>query len=184
MTSATDIVAALLAELPLDVPYALYGHSMGSLLAYECALALPRVGQQAPVSLFVSGRNAPSAQVRHDTLHTLEDAALIKALRARYGTHGAGVLDDVELRELFLPIVRADLQVVETYSAGSSEPVRCPVQAFAGIDDASVSVAGLEAWAATSSGVFIAQRLPGDHFFHFGEGQVALVHHIADSLTR
>ena len=184
-TSLQAVVVPLLEELSqaLDRPYALFGHSMGSLLAYECARGLPRTGPHAPAVLFASGRNAPNALPGHDRLHALGDAALTETLRERYGTHGAGLLDDPELRALFLPTVRADLQVVETYRHEAGHPLQCPVQAFAGSADASVSKNGLEAWAAVTTGAFGAQRLPGDHFFHFGEGQAALQAAITALLT-
>ena len=176
MTSATDIIAALRSELPLDKPYVLYGHSMGSLLASECARALPRTGLQAPRALLVSGRNAPeTSAVSHGMLHALSDSALTEALRIRYGTHGTELLDDPELRALFLPVVRADLQVAESYRPVPVEPLQCPVHAFAGRHDSSVTIQGLQAWASTTTAAFTAERLPGDHFFHFGEGQAALL---------
>ncbi len=177
--SAAEIVAAVAGELEgalPQLPFAVYGHSMGSLLAFEWARTLPREGPCAPVALFVSGRDDPghtagSSAPEGAPLHTLDDAALVAALRRRYGDHGAGLLDDPELRAMFLPGVRADLGLVETYRAAAGEPLRCPLAAFAGSEDGHVSEAGLRGWAAVTSGGFTSGRLPGDHFFHFGAGQ-------------
>jgi surfactin synthase thioesterase subunit len=154
----------------LDVPFAIFGHSMGSLLAYEWAVRLAQAGASDPLCLFVSGRNAVHLPLERADLHQLSDEAFVQELRTRYGGRPEDLLADAELREVFLPILRADLELVETYRHGPDAMLRCPLMAFAGVDDNSVTEAGLNAWGELTTGAFSARRVPGDHFYSVGDG--------------
>jgi medium-chain acyl-[acyl-carrier-protein] hydrolase len=160
----------------LDVPYAIFGHSMGSLLAYEWAL------RSSPAYLFVSGRDAAHLPFGHRDLHTLSDAQFVAELRRRYGGMPGAFLEEPELREVFLPILRADLRLVETYRHGAETMLECPVMAFAGRDDVSVSDEGLSGWGDLTRGKFAAKRIEGDHFYHLATGQKELLRVIREAL--
>jgi len=167
----------------LDVPYAIFGHSMGALLAYEWARAIQASGMDGPRCLFVSGRNAPHLPFAHRELHRLSDAGFVEELRRRYGGMPENFLEDAELRELFLPVLRADLKLVETYEHAGGRLLDCQVKAWAGAEDASVSEAGIEGWAELTRGGFAMRRFAGDHFYHMGVGQTAVLETIAAELT-
>ena len=184
MTSAALLAGQLVAATRglLEEPYAVFGHSMGSLLAYEFVRQISAAGLPAPRCLFASGRNAPQLQAPHRGLHLLGDEDFLAALRERYGGSQDEVLADAGLRALFLPILRADLQVVETYAYMPGPQLACPLAAFAGQDDASVSDGGLRAWAELTSAAATAERFRGDHFYHLGIGQGDLLAVIAERL--
>jgi surfactin synthase thioesterase subunit len=173
---ASELVDALLEAVApyLDVPFAIFGHSMGALLAYEWALRLQDAGLRQPLCLFVSGRNAAHLPFGHRELHRLDDSRFVEELRIRYGGSST-LLEDAELREVFLPILRADLRLVETYRHGAEELLDCPIMAFAGLEDASVSPAGLTGWGDLTRGGFVEHRFEGDHFFHVGAGRDMLL---------
>lgn len=174
MTDARGLAAALLTALGpwLDRPYALFGHSMGALLAYELCRQAAAAGLPGPVCLFASGRNAPQWEPAHRDLHLLGEEAFLAELRARFGGSQEEVLGDPELRDIFLPVLRADLQVVETYEYVAGPKLACPVAAFAGVEDASVSEAGLQAWGECTSAGCVVERLAGDHFYHLGSREL------------
>ena len=179
--AADTLIPALLAasrEL-LATPYAIYGHSMGALLALAWAAAIERAGLPLPRWLIVSGRNAPGEPPPSRLLHRMPDAEFIAELERRYGTTAPGLLDDPELRAIFLPILRADLTLVETFPAVPARALACPIAALAGASDRTVSDAGLERWRGWTAADFRAERLPGDHFFHLGTGQAGLLAVIA-----
>jgi surfactin synthase thioesterase subunit len=159
----------------LDAPYAIFGHSMGALLAYEWARRIEQAGSRRPSCLFVSGREAVHLPWRHRALHGLGDAEFVDEVRARYGGMPEDFLADRELREMFLPILRADFRLVETYRHENSARLSCPVMAFAGDDDAGVAQQGLLRWAELTSGNFSARRFAGGHFYHVEEGQTAVL---------
>jgi surfactin synthase thioesterase subunit len=166
----------------LDVPFAIFGHSMGALLAYEWALRLQDAGLRQPLCLFVSGRDAAHRPFGHRELHLLGDVEFVAELQRRYGGSSA-VLEDAELREVFLPILRADIRLVEGYRHEAEVLLTCPVMAFAGRDDRSVAEAGLTAWSELTRGSFAEQRFDGDHFYHSGVGQEALLRAIGERLA-
>jgi medium-chain acyl-[acyl-carrier-protein] hydrolase len=184
LKSVDEIVSALMTELRDEMaqPYAIFGHSMSALIAFEWARAAEREGLRGPEVLFVSGREAPLRELGHRELHKLGDESMLRALEAKYGGDANEVLADTEMREVFVPIVRADLTVVETYKFVAGEKLECAVRAFAGASDKSVGEEGLKAWGDVTSGSFEARRFSGDHFFHLGEARGELLETIAAEL--
>jgi medium-chain acyl-[acyl-carrier-protein] hydrolase len=148
----------------LDRPFAFFGHSMGALLSFELARFLRRHYRLSAVRLFVSGHGAPHLPAADPPCHALPEAEFVAKLRELHGTPDE-VLDNLELRALILPIVRADFAVCETYAYEEDEPLACPISAFGGRQDACVSRADLEAWSVHTRADFSARLLPGDHFF-------------------
>jgi medium-chain acyl-[acyl-carrier-protein] hydrolase len=181
-TVVVRLVEALAAGSLFDRPFALFGHSMGALIAFELARGLKAADLPAPAELFVSGRCAPQMPFSHRDYHTLPDLALLEALRSRYGGVPESMFTDPELRALFLPALRADLTLVERHRWRDEPTLHCPIHAFAGRLDSSVSDAGLSRWGELTGGAFQAQRVEGDHFCHFGAGQSELLRRIEASL--
>lgn len=148
----------------LDKPFAFFGHSMGALLGFEVARWLRRQGSPSPVHLFVSGCRSPQIAGRKPDIHLLPDALFIEELRSLNGTPDE-ILRDSDLRRLFLPILRADLAVSETYAYSVEGPLDCPISAFGGQHDSMVSPADLSAWRMQTNSDFALRMFAGDHFF-------------------
>ncbi|BFV59652.1 hypothetical protein KCMC57_up47560 [Kitasatospora sp. CMC57] len=160
-----EVLNVLVPELipHLDRPFALFGHSMGALVAWNLARSLRRMEAGSPVRLFVSGCVPP--QVREATTHhTGTDQELLAKLRSWSATPEA-VLADPELMQLLLPVVRADIEVVETYRFTEGPLLDCPVTAFAGTGEESAGGAALPRWGELTSGEFDLRMFPGGHFF-------------------
>lgn len=158
-----EAVSAVLAPLT-DRPYALFGHSMGSAVAFEVARRLRALGAPPPAVLMVSGRGAPHRPRSRPPIHDLPQAAFIDALR-RYGGTPEEVFQHPELLDLMIPLLRADFEAVETYRPGEEPPLDCPILAFGGIDDPDVGEEDVAAWARHGAAGFAMHRLPGGHFF-------------------
>jgi surfactin synthase thioesterase subunit len=163
------VEGATLGILPLvaDLPYALYGHSLGSVVAFEVARRLRRrAGVPAPVHLIVGGRRAPHVPNRLPLVGHLPDQAMLAALEDVFGK---GVPDEVaavpELLELLLPMLRADILASEGYEFRAEEPLGCAVTALCGTGDASALPHEVEAWGRETTGPFAFAVVPGDHFF-------------------
>ncbi len=161
-----DIVTAMIPAVrsALNLPFALLGHSMGGLLAFELTRTLRREGVPAPLHLFVSACRAPQLPPLESPAHSLPDAAFIERLRNLGGTPEE-TLNNPELIGLFLPTLRADFAVSETYIHTPEPPLNCPISAFGGIDDLKVPWQDLAAWQVQTSGPFHIDMLPGGHFF-------------------
>ncbi|MFD9499451.1 thioesterase II family protein [Streptomyces sp. NPDC060035] len=144
-------------------PLALFGHSMGSLLAYEVALRLERYGDLALLGLLVSGRAAPSVPSDRG-VHTMDDAGLTGHLAELAGTPPA-LLADKDLLATVLPSVRADFRAVETYRDRAGHKVRCPISSYCGTTDTGVSRDNLGKWAGYTTGRWTLRLFDGGHFY-------------------
>lgn len=148
----------------LDKPFAFFGHSLGAMVGFELARQLRGENGPAPLHLFVSGSPAPQLPRRRSAIHQLPEKEFIKELALINGTPAA-VLHNVELMQLFLPILRADFAMHETYRYAAGEPLDCSLSAFGGLADSEVSRQDSEAWRDQTRGAFKLRMLPGDHFF-------------------
>jgi surfactin synthase thioesterase subunit/malonyl CoA-acyl carrier protein transacylase/aryl carrier-like protein len=153
----------------LDAPFALFGHSLGGMLAADTARACERLGTP-PVWIGISGRVAPTIQMQTSHLSQLDDAALLAEIVALGGTP-AGVGEHRELRERFLRVLRADLALLETYRAATDRaPLQCPITAFAGMSDDWAPPTTMRPWARETRGSFHLRLFPGGHFYFLGSG--------------
>lgn len=166
-------IAGEFAPLLPAKPFALFGHSMGALLAFEVARELRRRHLPMPVRLFASAASPPQIGDRADPpRHTLPDDALIAELRRLGGTPDE-LLEHEELLRLLLPILRADFSVVDTYRYRHEEPLDVPLSAFGGTGDRGVPEERLEGWRLQTRAAFTARMFPGNHFFlHAQEGEL------------
>lgn len=166
---ATDdrerVVTELAGALPDDdVPLALFGHSLGAMLAFELARELRRRDRPAPRLLVASAREAPQRPHPGEPVHGLPDQEFLDAVR-RLGGTPAEVLDEPELVELALPALRADFRISETYEHAPEDPLDVPIVALGGVDDPDVTEADLEAWEEQTTAGLRMQLFAGGHFF-------------------
>jgi surfactin synthase thioesterase subunit len=148
----------------LDRPFALFGHSMGALIAYEVARRLRLVIGREPVHLFVSGRRAPHLPPRRPALHRLPEDEFVAGLRALNGTPPE-VFEHPELVRLLLPMLRADFEMVETYTKTDGPQLSCPITAMRGNIDTDVPAEDLAAWQSVTDGPCNTMSFDGDHFY-------------------
>ncbi|MFG2312757.1 thioesterase II family protein [Streptomyces sp. NPDC048566] len=179
ITDAGKLADRLLADIEreLTAPYALFGHSMGGLLAYEVTRRIVARRLPLPVWAGISARPAPQFAGLGRTLHTLSDEELRFRLRHLGGTPGA-VLDDPDLWALFAPLVRCDLRLVETWRpAADAGPLPVALSAYAGGTDLSAPPARMAGWARHSDRFLGLRVFDGGHF-HFDGDPSALLRQI------
>ena len=165
-TGVVDLVPDLAeALLPaLDVPFALVGNSMGALIAYELARHLRRNSLPAPTRLVVAGAKPPGGAALMPAVSHLPDAEFGRAMQARHGGLPTEMLEDPQFAAIYLPVLRADMAMVETYIPAPGPPLTCPVSAYIGAGDTVTGPEEIDGWAAVTSGRFDRRVLPGDHF--------------------
>jgi len=160
-----DVMNAVYSDLQplLKKPFAFFGHSMGALVSYEFARRLQQEKQPEPFQLLVSGCIAPHLRIANEVTYNLPEPEFIAELRSLQGTP-AEVLDNADLMQLMMPIIRADFKASQTYNYIPGPPLECSLRAFGGLEDELVSREKVEAWSEHTRGSFRAQMLPGDHF--------------------
>jgi surfactin synthase thioesterase subunit len=171
---------ALVEFTPLmDRPFAVFGHSMGAIVARQFALASP----VSPQHLFVSSR-LPRPKPETPLLQELADAEFLAELDRRYQGVPAELWKHPDVLELLLPPLRADIEALETFRPGPRATVlACPITAYCGSHDPSVKGEDLEAWRAETTGSFRARIFSGGHFY-LDSQRPALLADIATTLAQ
>jgi len=163
-----------------DLPFAFFGHSMGSIIGYELGHELRAEGKAEPVQLLVSARRAPHIPEDDDHYHELPDDELREKLGEIEGTPPE-VLANAELMELMLPLIRSDFELNETYEYAEHETAPWPLTAFGGLEDPEVPREYLEEWEKMTSGPFRLRMFPGGHFY-LNEGKDTLIAAVLEEL--
>jgi medium-chain acyl-[acyl-carrier-protein] hydrolase len=167
----------------LDMPYAVFGHCMGALLAFEILRRLPQVDAAPPVALVVAGSRAPSVAPPDPPLHRLGDDQLLSHLRALGGTPDE-LLVNPQASRFFFRALRADLEAAETYG-GTAMPepkLQCPIFAYIGRDDEDLRRDQVDPWARETHGPGTVRELTGDHFFVKSAERILITQVTADIL--
>lgn len=161
VASCADCLAAdLLPETTR--PYAVFGHSLGAIVAYEVARRFTEAGRP-PVHLFVAGHPAPGWPRVEPPIRHLSDHDFLVAVHAMDASPSE-LLDDGDVADYFLPVLRADFTMSETYAEADGDPLPCPITALGGLGDAGVPTHGLDAWWRLGTRGSTV-HLPGGHFF-------------------
>ncbi|MGW3917096.1 thioesterase II family protein [Streptomyces sp. NPDC005070] len=164
------------------VPYALFGHSMGALVAYEITRRAVDRGLPPPVWVGVSARPAPQPAGQRAGLHELDDAELRTRLKLLGGTPGA-VFDDPGLWALFDPVIRADLRLVDNWRpAPGAPPLPVALSAYAGAEDRSASPRRMAGWAGHAERFLGLRVFEGGHFY-FQDDPAPLLRQMARDAT-
>ncbi len=175
---AEAIAAAIVPAL--DRPWALYGHSMGAAIAFAVASRLSSAGHR-PAHLFLGARGGPGGP-RGEPVHGLPEDAFLAALQARYQAVPAALLADRALLSLFLPALRADMEIAETAELAHLPRVPAPATVFVGEEDSTATVIDAARWRAWVGEPFAVRTLAGGHFFLKGPNR-ALLDVIAGTLA-
>jgi medium-chain acyl-[acyl-carrier-protein] hydrolase len=162
--SMEQLVGPLLEGLAsqLTAPFALFGHSMGALIAFELARRMRRSGV-APEHLFAAGCRAPHLPSR-SVWHTLPDQEFLAAI-AELGGIPPELLAQPQFLDAMLPTLRSDCVLAETYTFHPQATLSCPVSAFGGTQDKEAPSEDVRAWSGHTTGPCRFHLLPGDHFF-------------------
>lgn len=166
-TRMTDAVqeAAAVVQPYLDIPFAFFGHSMGAVICFELARLLRSQNKVAPVHLFISARRAPQFPDQRPPLSPLRDEQFVAEICRRYNGIPGEVLKDPELMELLLPVLRADVKMLESYVYRPGPSLGCQITTFGGQEDAETPFEQLAGWREQTNARFRTNIFPGDHFF-------------------
>ena len=148
----------------LDRPFIFFGHSIGAVIAFEFIRALRKKGITQPKHLIVSGAKAPQAPLKKQPIHALANAKFIEELR-KYNGIPEYIINNKELMSIFLPTIRADFCISETYKYVNESPLALPITALGGLSDDTFYLDDLLKWKEQTNAFFKSYLLAGDHFF-------------------
>lgn len=142
--------------------YALWGHSMGGKIAYEVEKHMERDGYQA-LCLFVSGTRVPSIP-EPNPIYRLPNVKFKKELERFEGTPRE-ILENHELLDFFLPMLRADFTMNETYYDDTKTILHTPIIASGGNQDKEADDKAIREWEKYTDNEFEYKIYEGGHFY-------------------
>ncbi len=168
----------------LDIPFAFFGHCLGGLTLYETARRLRSTTPFAPVHLFVSGARPPDRVFEQGAFerNLLRELMALPDFRVNAPAHAQSdevfasvirhfniyateqMLEQKELRDLMLPLIRAEFRMANNYVYEREQPWDIPITCFYGKDDAYVTRAQALGWGRFTDSRFRAHIREGAHF--------------------
>lgn len=169
--SAHELVDKLFPQIKpyLFDPYAIYGHSMGSLIGYLITKRIIKENLPQPLHLFFSGAKAPYMLRFEPAAHLFEKEELIASLR-KMGGIPERILKNDNLMRILEPIVRADFKVINTYEYQPTKPMDIPISIIIGSDEG-ISHEHARLWQKETVAEIKIDEFQGDHFFIFDHAE-------------
>lgn len=154
-----------------DIPFVLFGHSFGGMLAYEVARTLNEPEHANLEALIVSGCRCPLVTPKRRAPHDAPSEILWAWLAEIDGTPSE-VLENQQIRALTEPTLRADLKLADAWT-GAEQIVNLPIVTFGGTEDPIVSRPQIEGWRNFTARAYRHVEFTGGHFFiHSLEAEV------------
>ena len=163
MNNLINVLTPLITEHATG-PFSLFGHSMGAMVAFELTRRLEAEGRVCPTRLFLSGYGAPSTRTEPSNSHRLPDPEFAARIRSFEGTPEE-VFAHPELLDIFLPLLRADITLLETHRCDPNARVACPIIALGAKADKEVTLDSIAAWRNHTHGLFEMHQFEGGHFY-------------------
>ena len=148
----------------LDLPYLFFGYSMGAIIAFELTRALREKFGSTPAHLFLAARRGPRVPDPYPRTENLDNREFVDTLR-RLGGTPRQILDNPQVLEIILPMLRGDFALCENYTYVPGTLMDCPITVFGGEDDPKTTRETLAAWSSETSSSCRVKMVAGDHFF-------------------
>lgn len=163
-----ELVGSMLDEVAAaakEGEYFLFGHSLGAVVAYELMVQLGRRGLPMPKKAFLSGREPIRYCKISVNTDDLPDEQFMEIM-SRYGGIPKEFYQDKEVRDIFLPVLRADFRLLERYLFGRhDEKADCDLAILYGEDDKNTPAEEMRGWTEYSDGDVEFYSFPGTHFY-------------------
>lgn len=162
LTEAVSDTAKRMCEAARSEPFAIFGHSNSTVFAYEVVRHLMDMGGPLPTHLIVSGSGSPRRRPRIGDERDVE--RVVSRLWEQF-TEDNKALRDPDLKELLIPMVRADVELLRGYVPAEPLPLPVPITAIRGASDDTFLYADWEDWSAYTSCPLTMTELSGGHMY-------------------
>ena len=144
--------------------FAFWGHSMGALISFELAREFRRRKYPAPVHLFLSACRAPTVMNAVPPCFNLPAQAFIAGIQRLNGAPKE-FFEDPEFQRFFLPLLRSDFQITDTYQYQDEIPLDCPITVYGADQDELAALNNLAPWRIQTTAAYQTRIFSGDHFY-------------------
>jgi surfactin synthase thioesterase subunit len=159
-----DLYEKIIEKINVDTVYTMFGHSMGSTIAYELFYKLKENNKTLPVHMFFSGRFPPYIS-KQTNYHKLPDEEFINSLK-RLGGIDSTFTSNKELMDLFLPIIKSDYKMVEEYVYKEKKgAINCNITILNGKRDSITNDVDMKKWCDCTNKNCKMYEFDSDHFF-------------------
>ncbi|WP_303823003.1 thioesterase II family protein [Ruminococcus flavefaciens] len=168
LDNVQDCVADLIekhSELLSD-DYALFGHSMGTVLVTEFVKQTKAKGLRQPCHIFLSGKNPPDEEVHcFENVENASDEEIISFFSSNSLSTPAP--PDNALVKILNSILCTDVRMAERYKA-SPEDIKfgCDITVIYGKDDPLMQSVDMNSWSRFTDGKCEVYPFGGDHFYY------------------
>lgn len=147
-----------------NAPYALYGHSMGAMIAYELAHKIRENNLPSPLQVFVSGRYAPQIKTSGKNYNLMTDEEFKNEVMGLGGTPRE-FFEYPELLELFMPLLKNDFRLAETEIRDTTiMPLNDAITVLLGKED-DLTAEECDGWKKHTKQLCTIYHFEGGHFF-------------------
>ncbi len=158
-----DVYSIIKNEIETTDDYVFFGHSFGSIISYELTHKIMEENLKKPKHIFFSGNRAPHRR-EPKNIHHLPDDEFLQEIISLGGTPEE-LLREKELLDLYLPLLRADFKVNDTYSYVKREAkLDCDITVINGRQD-DMSITDITEWNLHTSENCKFFMMDGGHFF-------------------
>lgn len=149
----------------VNIPYALLGHSLGGIIAFELAKLINKLRYRLPDHLFIVSRESPECKINNINKDSSNEE-IIKYIERQKWTSD-NLLHDTNAISIFLPIIKSDLLIDSEYTAFYKRniPLDCPISVFLGKDEYDLDLNAIKDWAFETTKHFNIKYFNGNHFF-------------------
>lgn len=154
---------AVLDELD-DRPFALFGHCLGSQLAYRLAVRMEEDGVPGPLMIGMSGWSPIGFFQPTEEQSRMPQTEMVEWIK-KLGSFPAEIYDNPEMLALVVPALRADLRVAAQYVDDGAK-VSCPLISYGGRSDPlQEATDAMTHWADRSPRYLGHSEYSGGHFY-------------------
>jgi surfactin synthase thioesterase subunit len=150
----------------------IFGHSLGAVLAFELAHRLTAGDKIQIDHLVVSGSPGPWTP-RQRRATGLDDAGFIEQVR-EFAGYDHPALNDPDMREMLLPLLRADVEMHENYYPPENRILNVPITSVRGSFDELVSDEEAAQWQRATRLPLQMLQIPGGHMYLTQSPQILL----------